>query len=317
MDRRHIGSLEVSTVGIGCNNFGRSLDRQETSEVVGSALDAGVNFFDTADAYNETRSEEFLGSALRARRHEAVIATKFGKKALEAGWGGSAAYIRKAIDGSLRRLGTDYIDLYQLHAPDSDTPIAETLSTLDDLVRVGKIREIGCSNFSAEQLTEATRAANGKARFVSVQNQYSVLHRDPELTVLPRCAELDISFLPYWPLHNGLLTGKYRHGTQPPKGSRLAKFDASRRAAILTEANLEVVAQLERFAVKRGHDLLALAFSWLLRQPMLSSIVAGATSAQQVLLNVKAATDWRLTESEISEIDRLTQTGLPAAGGRP
>ncbi|HEX6967150.1 MAG TPA: aldo/keto reductase, partial [Gemmatimonadaceae bacterium] len=280
MNTRRIGSLEVSVVGLGCNNFGKRLDEQASATVVHAALDAGITFFDTADMYGGTRSEEFLGRAIGARRRDVVIATKFGWRIDEERQGARPEYVRRAVEDSLRRLGTDYIDLYQLHRPDPTVPIADTLGALDELVRAGKVREIGCSNFSAEQLREAEAAVRpGAARFVSVQNQYSLLHREPERAVLPECERLGIAFLPYFPLANGLLTGKYRRGQPAPAGSRIA---TGSHTEVLTDRNLAVVEALMRFAPSRGHTLLALAFSWLLSRPVLASVIAGATKPEQV-----------------------------------
>jgi aryl-alcohol dehydrogenase-like predicted oxidoreductase len=218
LDTRRIGSLEVSVVGLGGNNFGRRLDSHATSAVIDATLDEGINFLDTADVYGGTRSEEFLGRALGGRRDEVVIATKFGSRLDEQRKGARPEYVRQAAEDSLRRLGTDRIDLYQLHWPDPQVPIEDTLGALDELVRSGKVREIGCSNFSAEQLREAEEAATreGGARFVSVQNEYSLLHREPEREVLPECERAGIAFIPYFPLASGLLTGKYRQGQPVP-----------------------------------------------------------------------------------------------------
>src|SRR5882757_6201063 len=240
MEKRRIGSLEVSVVGLGCNNFGRRIDEPASARVVHAALDAGVNFFDTADIYGSTRSEEFLGRALAGRRGQAIIATKFGMAVDEQRQGAKPDYVRRAVEDSLRRLGTDRIDLYQLHKPDPATPIADTLEALDGLVRAGKVREIGCSNFSATQLREAQQAVQaGAACFVSVQNEYSLLHREPEAEMLPECASLGLAFLPYFPLKNGLLTGKYVKGVAPPKGTRMQTM--SWAASGLTEKNLAIV----------------------------------------------------------------------------
>src|SRR5580698_2543963 len=221
MEKRKIGSLEVTVVGLGCNNFGWRIDAPATAGVVDAALDAGINFFDTADIYGGGKSEEFLGKALGSRRSKIVLATKFGMKFDEHRSGAKPAYVKQAVEDSLRRLGTDYIDLCQLHTPDASTPIADTLGALDDLVKAGKVREIGCSNFSAAQLREAAAAtAPGGARFASVQNHYSLMHREPEAEVLPECERLGVAFIPYFPLANGLLSGKYRRGEPLPPGSR-------------------------------------------------------------------------------------------------
>jgi len=293
--RRRIGRLEVSLTGLGCNNFGWRIDEAQSRQVVETALDAGINFFDTADIYDKGHSEEYLGRALGKRRREAVIATKFGMKFDETRTGARPEYVRRAAEDSLRRLGTDYIDLYQLHQPDPTTPIADTLGALDELVRAGKAREIGCSNFTAAQIREA----GGK--FISVQNQYSLFHREPEAEVLPECRRLGLAFLPYFPLANGLLTGKYRQGKALPAGSR---GDAGWGPKLFTAENLVKVERLIQFAEGRGHTLLELAFSWLAAQPAVASVIAGAVSPAQVRANASAA-QWNLTADDLAEIDRL------------
>lgn len=306
MEMRRIGALEVSMVGVGCNNFGWRLDEEATARVVGTALDAGVNFFDTADTYGGTRSEEFLGRALGKRRDEAVIATKFGSKIDKRREGARPEYVKRAVEDSLRRLGTDRIDLYQLHKPDPEVPIEETLGALDELVRAGKVREIGCSNFSAEQLrTSEGVVSDNAARFASIQNEYSLFHREPESEVLPECERLDVAFLPYFPLANGLLTGKYRKGGPVPEGTRIG--EGGRFAGVLTDENLDAVESLIEFSRSRGHTVLDLAFSWLTARPTVSSVIAGATSPEQVESNAAAA-GWILTEADLSEVDAI----LPA-----
>jgi aryl-alcohol dehydrogenase-like predicted oxidoreductase len=305
MEQRPIGSLSVSVVGLGCNNFGMRLDAAATERVVHAALDAGINFFDTADVYGGTRSEEYLGRALAQRRGDVVLASKFGMPIDPQHKGARPEYVKSAIEASLKRLGTDHIDLYQLHKPDPEVPIAETLGALDDLKRAGKVREIGSSNFSADQIAEAESAArSGGARFVSVQNEYSLLHRKPERAVLDACAERGIAFLPYFPLASGLLTGKYAKGAPLPTGTRLSAKDSPLSGRFLNEKNLEIVAQLQAFASKRGHTLLELAFSWLLAKKPVVSVIAGATSSEQIAANVGAAT-WKLTDADLQEIDRL------------
>jgi aryl-alcohol dehydrogenase-like predicted oxidoreductase len=299
LEKRKIGSLDVSAVGLGCNNFGKRLDEAATARVVGAALDAGVNFFDTADIYGGTLSEVYLGRALASRRDEAVIATKFGMEVDEHKKGARPEYIRSAAEDSLRRLNVDVIDLYQLHTPDPTVPIADTLGTLNDLVTAGKVREIGCSNFSAEQLREAKAAAGTGARFVSVQNQYSLLHREPEKDVLAECEREGLAFLPFFPLASGMLTGKYRKGRPLPQGTRIG--DGSNW---LTEDNLDTVERLITFAQSRGRTILDLAFAWLLAHPVVASVIAGATSQEQVLSNVAAA-DWQLTEEDMAGMDAL------------
>jgi aryl-alcohol dehydrogenase-like predicted oxidoreductase len=307
VETRRIGSLDVSVVGLGCNNFGTRLDAEGTEQVVRAALDAGINFFDTADIYGKGLSEEYVGRALGSRRSEVVLATKFGMKMDEQRKGARPEYLRQALEDSLSRLGTDYVDLYQLHTPDTEVPIADTLGALDELVKAGKAREIGCSNFSAAQLREAEAAVKpGAARFVSVQNEYSLFHREPEREVLAECERLGIAFIPFFPLANGLLTGKYRKGQPVPEGTRLA---TSRRSAeVLSEKNLDVVERLIEFAESRDHTLLDLAFSWLLAKPVVVSVIAGATSPEQVKGNAGAA-GWRLTKEELAEVDRIAPPG--------
>jgi aryl-alcohol dehydrogenase-like predicted oxidoreductase len=303
MKTRRIGSLSVSEVGLGCNNFGGRLDYPASEAVVHAALSAGITFFDTADIYGGTRSEEFLGRALGRRRETVFIATKFGLPLDADRKGAKPAYVRRALEDSLRRLGTDWVDLYQLHQPDPDTPIADTLGTLHELVRAGKIREIGCSNFSASQLAEAEAAAKKTGtRFVSVQNEYSLLQREPEHEVLPACKRLGLAFLPYFPLASGLLTGKYARGVAPPSGTRLSAAWAATR--FLTDERMARVEALSAFARSRGHSILELAMSWLLHRDVVASVIAGATSAEQVRANV-GATSWQLTEPDVAEIDRL------------
>jgi aryl-alcohol dehydrogenase-like predicted oxidoreductase len=304
MELRSIGSLRVSVAGLGCNNFGMRIDAEATDRVVAAALDAGINFFDTADIYGSTKSEEFLGRALGQRRREAVVATKFGMAVDDKRRGARPDYVRRAADDSLKRLGTDYIDLYQLHQPDPEVPIAETLGAMNDLVKAGKVKEIGCSNFSAEQLNEASRATKpAAAGFVSLQNEYSLLHREPETNVLPACERLGLAFLPYFPLASGLLTGKYELGKAPPKDSRLSLQWTSR---FTTEKNVRIAEALKAFAASRGHTLLELAMSWLASRPQVASVIAGATSPEQVRANA-AAVNWSLTREELAEIDQVSQ----------
>ena len=300
METRKIGSLSVSIVGLGCNNFGWRLDYGRTVAVVDAALEAGINFLDTADIYGGTESEEFLGRALQGRRDKVVLATKFGMKVDEQRQGARPDYTRRACEDSLRRLRTDHIDLYQLHQPDPSTPIGDTLAVLDELVRAGKVREIGCSNFSAQQLREAKAAAGSGARFVSVQNEYSLLHRDPEREVLSECEREGLAFLPFFPLASGMLTGKYRRGQPTPEGTRLAKGNAR----FLNDRNLDIIEELASFAASKGHSLLELAFSWLLSHPPVASVIAGATRPEQVLSNVQAA-GWHLSPVDLAEVDKM------------
>jgi aryl-alcohol dehydrogenase-like predicted oxidoreductase len=302
MNTRRIGSLEVSVVGLGCNNFGMRLDYDATTAVVDAALDAGITFFDTADVYGGTKSEEYLAGALGRRRDEVVVATKFGAAVDEQRRGARPEYVRHAVEDSLRRLGTDRIDLYQLHTPDPDVPIGKSLAVLDELVKAGKVREIGCSNFSPDQLREAEEAVReGAVRFVSVQNEYSLIHREAEHDVLPECERLGIAFIPYFPLANGLLTGKYRRGKDVPAGGRL---DSARGERLLTNNNLAVVERLVEFSQRRGHTVLELAFSWLLKWPAVASVIAGATSPEQARSNAAAA-GWKLTDGELVEVDSI------------
>jgi aryl-alcohol dehydrogenase-like predicted oxidoreductase len=305
MEMRSLGSLRVSVVGLGCNNFGMRIDSAAADRVVHAALDAGITFFDTADIYGGTKSEEFLGRALARRRDRAIVATKFGMKEDDQRRGARPEYVRRAAEDSLKRLGTDYIDLYQLHQPDRDVPVADTLGALDDLVQAGKVKEIGCSNFSAEQLDAAAQSpAPGAARFVSVQNEYSLLHRDPEAGVLPACERLGMAFVPYFPLASGLLTGKYRPGQPPPQDSRLSLAWTAR---FTTEKNIRITEALKDFAARRRHTLLELAVSWLASHPRVVSVIAGATSPEQVVANA-AAVNWPLNREELADIDRLTSS---------
>jgi aryl-alcohol dehydrogenase-like predicted oxidoreductase len=301
VEKRRIGSLEVSVVGLGCNNFGWRIDAQATAAVIDAALEAGINFLDTADMYAGGKSEEFLGRALGNRRSRVLLATKFGMKFDERRQGAKPAYIRQAVEDSLRRLRTDCIDLYQLHSPDAATPIADTLGALDDLVKAGKVREIGCSNFSANQLREAEAATrSGAARFVSVQNHYSMIHREPETSVLAECVRAGIAFIPYFPLENGLLSGKYRRGQPLPQGSRGGDGWGPK---VFTGENLARAEALADFASSRGHSLLELAMSWLASRPAVASVIAGAKTAEQAKANAAAA-GWRLTKEDFAEVER-------------
>ncbi|HYN98996.1 MAG TPA: aldo/keto reductase [Actinomycetota bacterium] len=297
MEHRRIASLNVSVVGLGCNNFGGRIDGKATTRVVHAALDAGINFFDTAELYGSGKSEQLLGRALKGRRDEAVVASKFGFDG-----DSSPSYIRRAADASLKRLGTGHIDLYQQHRPDRNTPIEDTLGALDELVKAGKVREIGCSEYSPKQISDADDAVRpGAARFVSVQNEYSLLHRHPEGGVLQECRRRGLAFIPYFPLASGLLTGKYRLGQPPPAGSRL---DSGWGADRLTRWNLQVVEALFRFAEDRGHSILELAISWLAAQQPVASVIAGATSPEQIRANAGSA-GWKLTAEELAAIDHL------------
>ncbi len=297
METRTIGSLEVSLVGLGTNNFGLMMEERAVPPVVAAALDAGITLFDTSDSYGE--SELRLGKALGRHRDEVVLATKFASP-VDGGTGGAKPeYVRVAVERSLRELGTDHLDLYQIHRPDPETPIADTLGALNELITEGKVRELGCSNFSAEQLREAEAAvAPGAARFICVQNQYNLLHRDDEAEVLPTCEKLGLAYLPFFPLASGLLTGKYTRGEKPAPGTRLAAWgDAS-----LTDENFDLVDRLTAWARNHDHTITDLAFAWLAATPVVASVIAGATTAEQVKANV-AAGGWTLTPAEKAEVD--------------
>jgi aryl-alcohol dehydrogenase-like predicted oxidoreductase len=298
MEYRKLGSLNVSLAGLGCNNFGWRTDSAGTAAVMDAALDAGINFFDTADTYGSGQSEEFLGQALKGRRNRAIIATKFGMKMGEGKEGARPSYVIEALEASLRRLGVDVIDLYQIHRPDPATPIVETLGALNDAVKAGKVREIGCSNFSAAQIREA-REAPGAVHFVSVQNDYSLLQRAPEDSVLAECAKVGMGFLPYFPLANGLLSGKYRKGTPFPESSR-AKDGFGPK--IFTPGNLDVVERLIAFAASRKRTLLELALSWLAANPVVSSVIAGAKTPTQARDNARAVS-WKLNAEDLAAVD--------------
>jgi aryl-alcohol dehydrogenase-like predicted oxidoreductase len=305
MQTRRIRLLEVSVVGLGCNNFGWRIDAEASATVIDAAIESGITFFDTADRYGKGQSEDFLGRALGKRRDQIILATKFGMEMEKGQQGASPKYIREAIEASLRRLKTDRIDLYQLHQPDPKTPIADTLDALDKLVRSGKVREIGCSNFSVAQIRDAANAAKGRADFVSVQNELSLFHRDPENDgVLAECEARGMAFLPYFPLASGLLTGKYRKGQKRPEGSRAADGWGPK---VFTEKNLEIVEQLIEFAESRNHTVLELAFAWLLAHKPVASVIAGASKPEQVRANAKAAT-WQLTSDDLAKIDVIMKT---------
>ncbi len=303
MATRTIGTLTVSEVGLGCNNFGMLIERKESDAVVGAALDAGITLFDTADMYGNTKSEEYLGQALGARRDDIVLATKFGGPFEGHSGGATPAYIRTSVEDSLRRLGTDRIDLYQLHYPDPKTPIAETLGALGELVAEGKVREIGCSNFDTTQLEEAAGAVkDGAPGFVSVQNEYSLLHRDPEDGVLEFCDRTHTAFLPYFPLASGLLTGKYR-SSAAPEGTRLAAWGSFAKDQ-LSDERLATVAALDALARSEGHTVLDLAFAWLLARPSVASVIAGATKPEQVAANA-AAGQWKPSAELLAQVDAI------------
>lgn len=309
MKHRKIGSsdLKVSAIGLGCNNFGfvANMDVEASRKVIDQAIDTGINFFDTSDSYGT--SENILGEVLGERRKRIVLATKFGSKtnALGEKSGNSRGYILAEAEESLKRLRTEWIDLYQIHYPDPKTPIDETLRALDDLVKSGKVRYIGCSNFSAGQLqeTEHTAASHRWTKLVSSQDEFSLLVRDLEHDRLPLIEKFEMSELPYFPLASGLLTGKHKRG-KTVQGTRLAD-KAGLAEKYLKETNHAKVEQLEKFARERGHTLLELAFSWLLSHRAVASVIAGATKAEQIEANAKAG-EWELSQEERAEVDRIT-----------
>lgn len=314
MELKNLGrsGLQVSKVGLGCNNFGGRLDKAATASVVHAALDAGITLFDTADIYGgRGPSEECLGAALQGHRRDVIVATKFASPMGEGPhWSGtSRRYIFEAVEASLRRLGTDYIDLYQVHFPDPRTPLDETMRALDDVVRQGKARYIGCSNYAGWQVVESQWVARTHhlTPFISAQNQYSLMDRRIERELVPACNAHGLGILPYFPLANGFLTGKYKSGEQAPEGTRLAGAGA-RADAILNERNFATLAKLEGFAEARGHTVLEVAIAWLANQPHVGSVIAGATSPEQVAQNA-AAGEWKMTAEELAEVDAITSRG--------
>lgn len=312
MEYRNLGNsgLKVSTVGLGCNNFGMRIDAEAARAVVARALDEGITLFDTADIYGgRGASEEMLGKALGDQRRNVIVATKFGMPFGKGPYlrGGSRRYIVASAEGSLRRLNTDYIDLYQIHQPDPETPQQETLEALTDLVRAGKVRYIGCSNFAAWQLVESLWKSDVKnlASYVSAQNEYSLLERAVEKELVPACRQFGVGILPFFPLASGFLTGKYKRGAEPPKDTRLGAMKGL-ADRYNTDANWNRVESLQEFAGSRGHSLLELAMSWLAANPCVSSVIAGATRPEQVADNAKAA-DWKLSAEELTEIDKIVK----------
>ena len=308
MEMRRIGSLEVSVVGLGCNNFGMRIDEAQTVAVVNAALDAGITYFDNADIYGGGKSEEFMGRALKTRRDEAIIATKFGSapRVPEGRKPGSADWVREACDRSLAALGVDHIDHLQMHQPDPTTPIEETLGALDELVRSGKVREVGCSNFTSAMLSEADAESRtrGLARFASVQNYYSLLTRSADSDgVLKACAQHDVAFVPFFPLESGLLSGKYSLGQPLPEGSRLQAW-GERAGRFINDERLTTVAALSACAASHGHTILELAMSWLAANHQIATIIAGATTAEQVVANAAAAS-WVMSPADLAEIDSI------------
>ena len=301
--------LAVSVVGLGCNNFGRWIDRDASHAVVDTAIAAGVTLFDTADSYGTPpgTSEQFLGEALKGRRDDVIVATKFGHDLRGANgpdWGarGSRRYVLRAVEASLRRLNTDWIDLYQLHYPDEETPVEETLATLTDLVREGKVRYIGCSNVAGWQVADAawTGSSAGLTGFISVQNEYSLLDRSIEAEVVPACERFGLGVLPYFPLAQGLLTGKFRRGEPAAPSTRLAT-----RPEMLDSADWDMVEALAAFAEERDMGLLDVAIGWLAAQPAVASVIAGATRPEQVRANVAAA-EWIPSVEDVAALDAIT-----------
>ncbi|MEV0896530.1 aldo/keto reductase [Actinoplanes sp. NPDC049802] len=312
MTYRRLGDsgLVVSAVGIGCNNFGRKLDADGTREVVDAAIDAGVTLFDTADTYGTPHgmSETYLGAALKGHRDEVVLATKFGMdmeglNGRDFGARGSRRYIVRAVEASLRRLETDYIDLYQMHRPDPATPIDETLAALDDLVHAGKVRYLGNSNFTGWQIADAdwTARTSGLTRFISAQNRYSLLSRDVESEVVPACEQFGLGLLPFFPIESGLLSGKYRRGLPAAAGTRMTQ---ERYQPWLAGADWDTIEALTAFGAERGRGLLEVAIAGLLARPAVTSVIAGATTPEQVLANV-AAGSWELTAADVAALDAL------------
>lgn len=310
MQYRRLGNsgLKVSALGLGGNNFGMRVDERDTQLIIHQALDLGINFIDTANVYGRTHSEGFIGKALAGKRSQALIATKFGREmGKEPNTGGaSRKHIMDQIEASLRRLDTDFIDLYQLHIHDPETPVEETLRALDDLIRQGKVRYIGCSGVTAWQACEAlwtSRMLNLNA-FVSVQPHYNLLQRDVERELVPFCRSYGLGIIPYFPLESGFLTGKYRPDAPIPEGTRLASTRSFQR--VLTEKNFAILERLERFAAERRREVGELAIAWLLANPTVSTVIAGATNPEQVVANARSL-DWRLGPEELKEIDEITR----------
>jgi len=309
MEYRRLGpsGLEVSAAGLGTNNFGGRIDEEQSAAVIRQAIEDGINFIDTANIYGRGLSEERIGKAVKDIRSQVLIATKVSGPMGDGpnSHGNSRHHIMQQVEDSLRRLQTDYIDLYQIHFTDSNTPIEETLRTLDDLVHQGKARYIGCSNFASWQVCEAiwTSRALNLTPFVSVQPEYSLLNRTIEHELVPFCHTYNIGILPYFPLASGFLTGKYRQGESVPEGTRLAS-NVRAQERTLTEKNFAILTRLENFAEERGHPILELAFAWLLGNSSVSSVIAGATRPEQVVANAKA-TDWHLTSEDMEEVAGL------------
>lgn len=307
MERRRIGDLEVSIVGLGCNNLGARLDEEGAQSLIDEAWDLGVTYFDTAESYAAGASESILGRALGTRRKDAVIATKFGRTQPDEAVTDILPWIEAALHGSLQRLGTDYVDLYYIHRFPLAIPIADVLGALNELVLSGKVRAVGCSNFTAEQLRDAAAAATGSGmvRFSAIQNEYSLLHREPESGLIPTCGELGVAFVPYFPLASGLLTGKYRAGSTPPDGSRLQAW-GRRGSEMLAPERLEAVERYARLAEQQGRSLLELALAYLAGAPSVATVLAGAMSVEQIRSNVAAITSRPLTARERGEVQTVS-----------
>lgn len=315
MEYRHLGKsgLRVSAIGLGTNQFGGKVDAKGAAAIIHTALDAGINFIDTADIYREGRSEEAIGAAVKDVRKQALIATK-ARHPMGDGpndRGTSRQHLLDAVEASLRRLGTDHIDLYQMHTWDAETPIEETLRTLEDLLRAGKVRYIGASNFTAWQLTHANAVAElqGWTQFVSIQPHYHMLHREVEAELQPACAYFNIGMLPYFPLAGGFLTGKYRREQEAPRGSRGEESPYVQR--YMTAENYTIVEQLEALAKENGRHLNELAHAWLLAQPQVSSVISGATKPEHVQANAKAA-EWILSSEELARADEILGKSKPS-----
>jgi aryl-alcohol dehydrogenase-like predicted oxidoreductase len=313
MEYRQLGStgLQVSAVGLGTNNFGFRMDEENSLKVAHHALEEGINFIDTADSYGRGLSEERIGLAFKDTRKDVIIATKVANPVGDGPnkRGNSRHHIMNQVEASLRFLQTDYIDLYQIHRVDPNTPIEETLRALDDLVHQGKVRYIGCSNFAAWQACEAiqTSKALNLAPFATVQPEYNMLNRSVEQELVPFCKEYGVGILPFYPLASGFLTGKYRQGEAVPEGTRLAGNERA-QGNTLTEKNFAMLSKLESFSEERGHPMVELAIAWLLANSAVSSVIAGATKIEQVTANAKAA-DWHLTTEDMEEIEKILQSG--------
>ncbi|MDA1061323.1 MAG: aldo/keto reductase [Chloroflexi bacterium] len=310
MEQRNLGrsGLQVSVVGLGTNNFGMRIDQEASTAVVRRAIDLGVTLFDTADIYGGAKSEEFLGKALGGDRHDVIVATKFAMAMGEGPYtsGASRRYIMTAVEASLRRLNTDYIDLYQVHQPDRSTPLEETLRALDDLVTAGKVRYIGNSNYSGWEIASGHYIAQRDrvTPFISAQNNYSLLDRSVEAEIGPACEAFGLGMLPFFPLASGMLTGKYGRNQDAPEGTRLSGGGFAAR--VLTDRNWDIVERLDAWARDRDHTLLELAFGWLASKPFVTSVIAGATKPEQIEANV-AAGEWRLSAEELAEVDDLAR----------